>query len=145
MTLGPYLIALAKTATQRVAIGTDGTSDRRLRDLLPGERALPSEDEVTLGVHRVCAEFGGWLWDVEDSRGFVIFHLDASRHYAQWEVEEKGLPASQMLTNYHQAVAAQAAGLPVEAILPLVPQTTGKRVLAESGLCQQQQLEAELT
>ena len=77
-----------------------------------------------------------WLWNTEDPQGFVVFHLDASRHHAQWECDEKGLPPSEMLENYRRAAAAQARGEPVEAILPLVPQTSGKRVLAESGLCQ---------
>ena len=41
-----------------------------------------------------------------------------------------------LLENYRAARRAQAAGLPVEAVLPLVPETTGKRLLAASGLCQ---------
>ena len=90
----------------------------------------------SLGVLRVCAEFGGWLWNAEDKQGFVVFHLDASRHHAQWECDETGTPPSQLLEHYRHAAAAQARGEPVEAVLKYVPQTTGKRVLAESGLCQ---------
>ena len=43
-----------------------------------------------------------------------------------------------MLTNYRLAAAAQARGELVDAVLPLVPLTRGKRVLAELGLCQEE-------
>ena len=73
--------------------------------------------------------------DLARPQGFVVFHLDASRHHAQWECDETGLPPSKLLDHYRQAAAAQARGLPVEAVLPLVPMTSGKRVLEASGLC----------
>ena len=133
MTLGPYMLSLAKAAPQRVPCNrcdADGGGGGG------GGGGGEPGDEASLGVLRVCAEFGGWLWNTEDPQGFVVFHLDASRHHAQWECDEKGLPPSEMLENYRRAAAAQARGEPVEAILPLVPQTSGKRVLAESGLCQ---------
>ena len=125
MTLGPYMLALAKAAPpRRVAVGGGGAGD-------------DEADQVSLGVLRVVAEFGTWLWNTDDPQGFVVFHLDASRHHARWECEATGLPPSEMISNYRTARERQAMGLPVDAILPLVPRTTGKRVLAESGLCQE--------
>ena len=150
MTLGPYMCTLAKTAgAQRVLVRAgrapsklgsdaeakaDGMSLQREGD----GRGGVQEDEVSLGVLRVCAEFGCWLWNTDDPQGFVVFHLDASRHHAEWEGKANGLPPSEMLHNYRKARELQALGMPVEAVLPLVPQTTGKRVLAETmaGLCQ---------
>ena len=149
MTLGPYMLALAKTAAQRVPVPratltavpvpcATRAAVPRAKSRRDGDpsKDCKEEEEVSLGVLRVCAEFGGWLWNAEDKQGFVVFHLDASRHHAQWECDETGTPPSQLLEHYRHAAAAQARGEPVEAVLKYVPQTTGKRVLAESGLCQ---------
>jgi hypothetical protein len=130
-TLGEYMLALAKRSPPPPPPPPPADGEPPAAAAEEGGSAA-----VSLGVQRVVAEFGGWLWNVEDPQGFLVFHLDSGRHYAQWERDEKGLPPSPMLENYRKACAAQAAGAPVEAILPLVPQTTGKRVLAATGLCQ---------
>ena len=31
---------------------------------------------VSKGVLAVAAEFGGWIWNVDDPKGYLIYHLN---------------------------------------------------------------------
>lgn len=62
------------------------------------------------GVLEVCAEFGCWMYHVDDPQEYVIFHLNGCAHYSHKEHEDLGLPESPYLSEYHHALAARESG-----------------------------------
>ena len=73
-----------------------------------GGSGKKSGNLVSKSVLKVNAEYGGWIWNVDDPLGYLIYHLNSAGHYARWERELNSLPESPFLAIYHQAVAAQS-------------------------------------
>eukprot|EP00961_Rhodomonas_salina_P183285 2473936-Rhodomonas_salina.1 len=108
LVLGKQMLKLARHAQHLVGVARRGEEE---------------PERVSGGVLRVCAEFGGWIWGLEDPAGYLIFHLNSTGHYARWEQDAKGLVASPFLASYHHAVAAQAAAAAPPPPPPVAAQT----------------------
>ena len=71
--LGPFMLGLAKQATERVVVDE-------------GAMGEGAETRVSQGVLDVCSEFGCWMWAEEDEP--LICHLDGRKFMSRKESAE---------------------------------------------------------